>query len=63
MQSLFTRRYTEEAVRLIRENRGKPFSSICAQHAARADFYILGFDSKSANSVYGDVIEGDWLRS
>ena len=61
-QSLFTRRYTEEAVRLIRENRENPFFIYLAHNMPHVPIFAsTRFDGKSANGVYGDVIEEiDW---
>ena len=61
-QTLLTKKYTEEAVKIITENRNKPFFLYLAHtmphiplHAS-ADFY-----GKSARGLYGDVIEEiDW---
>ena len=61
-QSLFTRRYTEEAVRLIRKNRENPFFIYLAHNMPHVPIFASPrFDGKSANGVYGDVIEEiDW---
>ena len=61
-QSLFTRRYTEEAVRLIRENRNTPFFIYLAHNMPHVPIFASPrFTGKSANGVYGDVIEEiDW---
>jgi len=61
-QSLFTRRYTEETVRLIRENQKKPFFIYIAHNMPHVPIFASPkFDGKSANGVYGDVIEEiDW---
>jgi len=61
-QSLFTRRYTEEAVRLIRENREIPFFIYLAHNMPHVPIFASPqFDGKSTNGVYGDVIEEiDW---
>ncbi len=61
-QSTITRRYTEEAVRFITENRDRPFFLYLPHtmphfplHAGEA------FQGKSSNGTYGDVIEElDW---
>ncbi|MDP6891615.1 MAG: sulfatase-like hydrolase/transferase [Verrucomicrobiota bacterium] len=61
-QSLFTRRYTEEAVRLIRESRENPFFIYLAHNMPHVPIFASPqFDGKSTNGVYGDVIEEiDW---
>ncbi len=61
-QSTITRRYTEEAVRFITDNRDRPFFLYLPHtmphfplHAGRA------FQGQSANGTYGDVVEElDW---
>jgi arylsulfatase A-like enzyme len=61
-QRQLTRRYTEESLKFLTENRGRPFFLYLAHtfphwpHYASADFA-----GKSGNKVYGDCIEElDW---
>ena len=61
-QSLFTKRYTEEALRLIRKNREKPFFIYLSHNMPHVPIFAsTKFKGKSKNGVYGDVIaEIDW---
>ena len=63
-QSLFTNRYTEEAVRLINEfaDSEKPFFLYLAHNMPHVPIFASEqFRGKSKNGVYGDVIaELDW---
>jgi len=59
-----TRRYTEEGVRFIRENKDRPFF-LYLPHAmpgsSMESFASPAFRGRSANGVYGDAIEElDW---
>ncbi|MEM7385185.1 MAG: sulfatase-like hydrolase/transferase [Verrucomicrobiota bacterium] len=62
-QSLFTRRYTEEAVRYIQKGSGgKPFFLYVAHNMPHVPVFASDrFRGTSKNGVYGDVIaELDW---
>ena len=61
-QSLFTKRYTEEAVRLILKHRQKPFFIYLSYNMPHVPIFASSlFKGKSRNGVYGDVIkELDW---
>jgi len=61
-QSQFTKRYTEEAVRLIKEMNGKPFFIYLAHNMPHVPIFASeAFKGRSANGVYGDVLlEIDW---
>ena len=61
-QQTLTKRYTEEAIRYIRSNRGKPFFLYVAHAMPHVPlFRSPAFENKSAAGIYGDVIEElDW---
>jgi arylsulfatase A-like enzyme len=61
-QSLFTRRYTEESIRFIRENRDKPFFLYLAHNMPHVPIFASEkFKDTSKGGIYGDVIEElDW---
>ena len=61
-QTTITRRYTEEAVRFIRENRGGPFFLYVPHTMPHVPlFRSAAFAGRSAAGRYGDVIEEiDW---
>lgn len=63
-QSLFTRRYTEEAVRFITESHsgGKPFFLYLAHNMPHVPLFTAPpFAGKSRGGLYGDVVEElDW---
>ncbi|MDP7638833.1 MAG: sulfatase-like hydrolase/transferase [Candidatus Hydrogenedentes bacterium] len=61
-QSSFTRKYTQEAIRLINENKDRPFFIYLAHNMPHvAVFTSEPFKGKSKNGVYGDVLlELDW---
>lgn len=61
-QSLFTKRYTEEAVLIIRERRQKPFFIYLAHNMPHVPIFASeAFKYKSKAGLYGDVVEElDW---
>jgi arylsulfatase A-like enzyme len=61
-QELFTRRYTEEAVKYIRARRDRPFFLYLAHNMPHVPVFASPeFQGKSAGGRYGDVIEElDW---
>jgi arylsulfatase A len=61
-QQTLTKRYTEEAVRYIRGNRGKLFFLYIAHAMPHVPlFRSSAFENRSAAGIYGDVIEElDW---
>ncbi|MDN3665173.1 sulfatase [Algibacter miyuki] len=61
-QSTLTKRYTEEAVSFIKENKDEPFFLYVAQTMPHVPLYASpDFKGKSARGLYGDVIEElDW---
>jgi arylsulfatase A len=61
-QSQFTQRYTKEVVRLIDENKDKPFFVYLAHNMPHVPLFASeDFKGKSTNGVYGDVLmELDW---
>src|SRR5687768_10332758 len=61
-QNTITRRYTEEAVKFISENRKKPFFLYLAHSLPHVPLFASeSFRGKSARGLYGDVIEEiDW---
>ncbi len=57
-QSEFTRRYTEEAIRLIEEKDERPLFLYVAHNMPHVPIFASAdFQGKSRNGVYGDVIE------
>jgi arylsulfatase A-like enzyme len=63
-RTTLTRRYTEEAIRVIRENKDRPFF-LYLPHAMPGStdrpFASPAFEGKSANGPYGDAVEElDW---
>jgi arylsulfatase A len=61
-QSSFTRKYTQEAIRLISEKKDRPFFIYLAHNIPHMPIFASDqFKSKSDNGVYGDVLmELDW---
>jgi arylsulfatase A-like enzyme len=61
-QNTITRRYTEEAVRFIQENRDRQFFVYLAHTMPHTPLYVSdSFKDKSKRGLYGDVIEEiDW---
>ena len=61
-QTTLTRRYTEEAVRFIRENRNRPFFLYLPHTFPHVPLFASDrFRGKSARGLYGDVVEElDW---
>jgi arylsulfatase A len=61
-QRLITRRYTEEAIRFIEENRNQPFYLYLAHTMPHIPLYASAeFEGKSPRGLYGDVVEElDW---
>jgi arylsulfatase A len=61
-QTTLTRRYTEEAVKFIRANRGRPFFLYLAHAMPHMPLFAeKGFLGKSRRGLYGDVVEElDW---
>ena len=61
-QSTITRRYTQEAVKFIKDNKRKPFFLYLAHSMPHIPLYASRkFKGKSLNGIYGDVIqEIDW---
>jgi arylsulfatase A-like enzyme len=61
-QNTLTRRYTEEAVRFIREKKSQPFFLYFAQSFPHVPLFASPeFRGKSARGLYGDVVEElDW---
>jgi arylsulfatase A len=61
-QSLFTQRYTKEAVRIIEESGDSPFFIYLAHNMPHAPvFPSVDFKGKSQGGIYGDVVEElDW---
>jgi arylsulfatase A len=62
LQSEFTGQYTKQTVRLIKENKDKPFFIYLAHNMPHVPIFASKpFQGKSKNGVYGDVIEEiDW---
>ena len=57
-QAQFTRRFTDRAVTFIEENKNRPFFLYLAHVMPHAPLYASdAFRSKSANGLYGDVIQ------
>jgi len=61
-QSSFTGKYTQEAVRLINENKDRPFFIYLAHNMPHVPVFASNrFKGKSSNGVFGDVLmELDW---
>ncbi len=61
-QRTITRRYTEEAIAFIRENRDEPFFVYLAHSLPHVPLFTSeAFAGRSARGLYGDVIEEiDW---
>ena len=61
-QGTLTRRYTEEAVQFIHNNRGKPFFLYLAHTFPHTPLFASqAFEGKSLRGLYGDVVEElDW---
>jgi arylsulfatase A-like enzyme len=61
-QNTLTRRYTEEAVKIIKANREKPFFLYLAHNMPHIPLFAgEAFAGKSARGLYGDVVEElDW---
>jgi arylsulfatase A-like enzyme len=61
-QSTITRRYTEETVKYINENKQNPFFIYLAHNMPHVPlFRSTDFENKSERGIYGDVIEEiDW---
>ncbi|MCF8324242.1 MAG: sulfatase [Leadbetterella sp.] len=61
-QTTITKRYTEESIRFIKENKNKPFFLYMAHSMPHIPlFSSKEFEGKSERGIYGDVIEEiDW---
>ncbi len=61
-QTTLTRRYTEEAVKFIHEQKTVPFFLYLAHTFPHVPLFASGaFEGKSARGIYGDVVEEvDW---
>src|SRR5690606_41056520 len=61
-QNTITRRYTEEALRFISENKNVPFFLYLAHNMPHVPLFASdAFKGKSERGLYGDVIEEiDW---
>lgn len=61
-QRYLTKRYTEEAVRLIKEKKEEPFFIYLAHNMPHLPLFVSeAFEGKSQKGLYGDVImELDW---
>lgn len=61
-QSLFTKRYTEEAVRWIKQKKDEPFFLYLAHNMPHVPIFASkGFQGRSTGGVFGDVVEEiDW---
>lgn len=61
-QSLFTKRYTEESIRFIKENKDTPFFLYLAHNMPHVPLFAFeNFRRKSEGGIYGNVIEElDW---
>jgi arylsulfatase A len=61
-QHTLTKRYTEEAVKFIREKKDKPFFLYLAHIMPHVPLFASkDFEGKSARGIYGDVVEElDW---
>ena len=62
VQTTITKRYTEESVKFIRENKDKPFFLYLAHNLPHIPLYTSeAFQDTSLRGLYGDVIEEiDW---
>ena len=57
-QTTLTRRYTEEAIRWIRENKDEPFFMYLAHNLPHVPLFASDdFKGKSKRGLYGDVVE------
>ena len=61
-QTTITRRYTEEAVKFIQENKARPFLLYLPHNFPHVPLFASGkFRDKSPRGLYGDVVEElDW---
>lgn len=61
-QATLTKRYTEEAVRFIKENKDRPFFLYLAHTMPHVPLFVSrNFKSQSIRGIYGDVVEEiDW---
>ncbi len=61
-QATLTRRYAEESIRFIRENKGRPFFLYFPHTFPHVPLFASGaFKGKSLRGLYGDVVEElDW---
>lgn len=61
-QHTLTKRYTEEAVSFIKQNKAKPFFLYLAHAMPHVPLFASkDFEGKSARGIYGDVVEElDW---
>ena len=61
-QTTITRRYTEEAVKFIQENKARPFLLYLPHNFPHVPLFASGkFRGKSPRGLYGDVVEElDW---
>lgn len=61
-QHFLTKRYTEEAIKFIKNNKGKPFFLYYANNFPHVPLYASpAFAGKSKRGLYGDVVaELDW---
>jgi arylsulfatase A len=61
-QNTITKRYTEEAVRFIEQNRDRPFFLYLAQTMVHVPLFVSGgFRGTSPRGLYGDAVEEiDW---
>jgi arylsulfatase A len=61
-QHTLTKRYTEEAIKFIRNNKNKPFFLYLAHSMPHTPIYASpAFEEKSRRGLYGDVLEElDW---
>jgi arylsulfatase A len=61
-QTTITKRYTEESIRFIKENKNKPFFLYMAHSMPHIPLFASKeFEGKSERGIYGDVIEEiDW---
>ncbi len=61
-QRYLTKRYTEEVIKFITENKNKPFFAYYASNFPHTPLYASpDFEGKSGRGIYGDVVtELDW---